>query len=414
MILESLRQRLRDLAADRGRTILVVLGVVWGTLSLTVVLSFGSGFNAAMLGAMRSSGRDYLLLWSGATTRPHAGLPAGRGIGLMPEDARLIETSVPGVRDVSAEFIWFGSTLEFQGRRINAGVHGVNVCYGDLRSIRPEPGGRFLNERDGAEKRRVVFLGHNVKDSLFGNSPAIGQTVHIWGLPFTVIGVLRPKVTLSGYEGYDRDKVFMPIETFRAITGWRYANYLVVGLNSPEADAQAIPGIYRLLAAQRGFDPEDHAAVTLHNQVAYDRQTRAILGGTRVLMGIVGCLGLLVSLIGVGNVLYVVVEERRKETGVQMALGAKPAAVLAGFLGEGLLLTLAGGALGLAGSMVILKLFEWVPLGDEARGYLGRPEVSAVTAIVVTLILSAAGCLASLFPARRAAAANPVDSLREE
>ncbi len=414
MRFETLTYRIRDLAADRSRSLLVVLGVVWGTLSLTVVVAFGSELQRAMGRAVRSGGIDYVRFWSGSTTRPHAGLPAGRWIGLVSEDAARIAAAVPDVRSVSVEFINASQPVEYHGRSVIAGVHGVNPAYAELRQMVPAPGGRFLNARDERERRRVVFLGNAVKERLFGRAPALGKVVRIWGSPFTVVGVLRPKWALGNYEFMDRDKVFVPAETFRALKGWRYPSYLVIGLRSAAADAQVIAQIYRLLGKDRGFDPADEAALGVYNQSASDRITWGIVVGIRILLGLVGLLGLLVALVGVTNVLYVMVEERRHEIGVQMALGAKPQCLLTAYLLDGFLLTLSGGAVGILLSWGVLSAFNRIPLGSEARSLLGAPHVSLAVALAVTTVLAVAGAVAAYFPSRRAAAADPVESLREE
>jgi len=415
MSLEWFRQQLRELAVDRSRTVLVALGVLWGTLSLTVVLSFGDGLHLAIMRALRASGHNILLIWSGSTTMPHRGLPAGRWIGLLPGDAQLVAEQVPGVRSVSVEYASFGNSLERGEQRTNGRVHGVNPAYGELRQIFPRPGGRFLNERDEVERRRVVFISSTMERRLFGDTTAVGETVKIWGMPFQVIGVMIPKLTMGNYEGYDEEKVFIPASTFKMMRGWRYLSYMVIGAASPDDDQHIVRGLYRNLGARHGFDPGDEPAITIYNQIdRMDRKIKGIIAGTRILMGIVGVLGLLVALIGVANITYVLVEERRREIGIQMALGARPARLMAGFLFEALVLTFTGGAIGILASTGILWGFNMLPLEEKARGYLGQPELSLVTALVVCVVLGAAGCVAGYVPARRAVVLDPIQALREE
>lgn len=411
---EWLRHCLRELIVDRGRVSLVVLGIVWGVLSLTVVLSFGQGLHAAMTRAVRAGGQNILRLYSQTTTLPFSGLPAGRDIRLVPEDALLLQNGVPGVRAVSVEFMSPVDSLEYRGLQINGRTHGVHAAYGQLRSLPPQPGGRFLNERDCAERRRVVFLGSTVKERLFGAAPAVGETIKLWGLPFTVIGVLLPKQAMNNYNGLDDEKLFVPWTTFQTLRGSRYPAYLILGLESPGQDERAIQDIYGVLSARYRFDPADRAALGIANHIAGDRRTLAIIGGTRILIALIGVLGLLVALIGVANVMYVLVEERQREIGIQMALGARPDFLLGGFLLEGLVLTFSGGGLGLLGSLGALWLYNQLPLGEEARGFLGHPQVSIATAALIIAFLATAGCAAGYFPARRAARLNPVAALREE
>jgi putative ABC transport system permease protein len=413
-ILQSVAERGRELAADRARSLLVVLGVVWGTLSLTVVFAFGTELQGAIETALRASGRDYVRFWAGSTTRPHAGLPAGRRIGLGRQDAEAIAEGVPGVREVSVEFIARNQGVAHARQRINAGLHGVEPGYGALRSIRPQPGGRFLNALDEKERRRVIFLGDAIKRRLFGGRPAVGASVDLWGRPFTVVGVMQPKVAMSNYEWKDEQKVFLPAATFADITGRRFVNYLIVGLDRAELDEAVIGRVRALLARRHDFDVQDLAAVGLQNQVATDRMTHGIVTGVRILLAIVGSLGLLVALVGVANVLFVMVEEERREIGVLMALGATPRTVLVGPLLDGALLTLSGGVVGILLSLATLQAFNAIPLGREPRAFLGSPSVSVSIALAVTATLCVAAVLAAWFPARQAALANPVESLREE
>jgi len=321
---------------------------------------------------------------------------------------------VPGIRAASTEFISPGQNLRHGARQINCGVHGVNAAYAGLRSLVPETGGRFLNRRDDLERRRVIFLGNAVKQRLFGNLPAVGRTVMLWGKPFTVVGVLRPKVALSNYEWRDRDKVFVPAETLRHTLGRRYVSYLVVGLSNPDQDKQVIEQIYRFLGARHGFNPLDRNAVAVQNQIASNRIFAGIILGIRVLIAIVGLLGLLVALVGVANVLYVMVEENRRDIGLLVALGARPSWVLGDLLADGVLLTLAGGAIGILGSFAVLALFNRLPLGEEPKGFLGTPEVSMFLALSLTVALGIAGAVAAYVPAKRAALTDPAQILREE
>ena len=411
---EWLRHRIRDLSVDRTRAVLVVLGVVWGAMSLTVVLSFGNGFSLAMGKAIRATGRHIIVLWGGIASRPHAGLPAGRWIRLEPEDALRIRERVAGVGQVSVEFIAGGVGIARGTHRMNAQVHGVSPCYGDLRYFPPGPGGRFLDERDEAERRRVAFLGTAVKEQLFGDGRAVGETISIWGTPFTIIGVLRPKLALGNYEFVDSEKVLIPAGTFRALTGWRYLSYVVVELTTPEANKRVIDRIFNALGPIHGFHPQDREALGVLDWVAAHRQTRGVIAGTRILLGIVGVLGLLAAVVGVANVVYVLVEERVRETGIQMALGARPSTLFAGVIFDATALTFAGGLLGIAGSAAVLWLFNRLPFEGSARGYIGEPAVSLAVASAVTVLLGVAGALAGYVPARRGATLDPVEALRAE
>ena len=410
---------LRELWAERARVGLVVLGVVWGTLSLTLLFAFGESFVDSTTQTAQNFGSALLRVGEGATTLPYRGLQAGRWIDRFPEDADAVLAAVPGVKAVALEAIGSSSNpLEYGDARMNVRVCGVTPVFGELRKHRPQPGGRFLNERDEAEHRRVVFLGNRTAARLFDDAAPVGETVEVWGVSFTVIGVLRPRVTTSSYSGEDRDKLYMPLSTFHDLFGRRDVSYLIVQFvdpgSGPEDRRPVVDGVFATLAGRYGIHPRDREAVWMYDHVEIQEMIDLILDGNRVFLDVVGVIGLLVALVGVANVTYVMVEERRREIGIQMALGARPRSVAAARLLEGLLVTLTGGVIGVAATAMLLWLLNRVELGFEVRGYLGYPAVSLQVGATVVALLVLGGALAGWWPARRAAALDPVVALREE
>src|SRR5580765_42833 len=186
--MRELQELWRELWVERRRLLLVVLGLVWGTLGLTVLLAFGEGFDSAMNRALAASGDAMLRLWGGATTRAFAGLPAGRPIPLDADDVARV-AQVPGVALVSAEFRQEARAVA-GGRVQNARVLGVDPDYAAVRGIEMADGGRFLSAADCGERRRVAVLGDKLARDLFGDArKALGGTVLLWDAPFTVTGL---------------------------------------------------------------------------------------------------------------------------------------------------------------------------------------------------------------------------------
>jgi len=413
--MEALCQRLRDLWAERRRLGLVALGVTWGTLSLSLLLTFGNASYQETSRTIDNFGVNLLRISGGATTKSYRGLASGRGIPLRPQDVKLLRDGVPEARAVTLEYSSNSSNPIRRGSSlINAPLSGSNEVFGDLRRMTPQPGGRFLNRKDVTEHRRVVFLGHRLKQQLFGEGKAVGEEVELLGIPFTVIGVRVAKVEVTGYNGDDREKAYIPESTFRDLKGWTAISFLWVGLREPQGKDSAMRSIRETLAARYRFDPQDEDAIEIQDYLALRDMIHGMLDGNRYFNALVGVLGLLVSMLGVANVMFVMVEERRREIGVMMALGARPQAIVREYLSEGILVTLLGGGLGLALCAALFAGLAGLSIDEEVRAFFGHPRMSLELGAVLVLFLCLAGCLASWFPARRAAALDPVTALREE
>ncbi|MDA7497427.1 ABC transporter permease [bacterium] len=399
---------------DRGRIVLVTMGVVWGVLSLSIVLGFGKGLEQAMSEATVNSGVDMLRLWSGATTRPWQGRSAGSPIRFTPEDARYLEKAIPDLRGVSVEFISPSVPIEWRGLSSNIRLHGVDPIYQHIRRFPVQSGGRFLNRLDSLQRRRVAFLGDEVKERIFGEEEAVGEEIKLFGTPFTVVGVLKSKTTISNYEGQDRFKVLIPAPTFKVLRGHRWVSYMLLWLPTLDDDERLLKETYRVLGERHGFDSDDKKAIGVMNHVEIHRRVHSIVGSTRVLLFGVTGFGFLVSLVGVANVMFVMVEERRKEFGIQMALGARPAVILWDRLVEGILITVGGGLIGVLVAAAVIAGMNTIPMDAAARSYLGYSQFSIMTALGIASLLGFAGCFAGYWPARRAAAIDPVLVLQDQ
>ena len=255
--MEHLRTyHLRELWAERRRVGLVVLGVVWGTLSLTVLFAFGTEFHATTSQTARNFGTSLLRIGGGARTVAHAGLPAGEWIGRVPADEELVR-EVPGIDGVAFEYLGGSANpLEFGAERMNVCVVGCTPAFGALRNQHPRPGGRFLNERDEAEHRRVIFLGHRTAERLFGERDPVGEMVRLWNRSFTVVGVLIPKITTSSYNAEDRDKVSIPASSFRDLYGPARSAIVWARFASSELGPAERQPIIEVEAYRQKFHPE--------------------------------------------------------------------------------------------------------------------------------------------------------------
>jgi putative ABC transport system permease protein len=408
-----LRLFAHDAARQRKRMALTVLAIAWGTLSIVLLLSFGEGLKRSFHKNTRGMGEGIAVLWPGATKKPFEGLPAGRPVSFRDDDTALLRARVPEIALISAEY-QRRRGLTVGAKTVNARICGVEPDFGEIRNHIPLPGGRFLNERDLAEKRRVIFIGDELAKDLYGTTEAVGKTLQIDQSTFTVVGVMQPKVQMGMYSGPDKNQARMPATTFKAMFTDARPGNLVYKPSSPAVADLAKASVYRVLGAKYRFDPEDERAVGMWDTRENQRVTDNISLGIQLFLGIIGALTLFVGGMGVANIMYAVVKERTREIGVKMALGAKVRQVMAPFVLEALLMTTAGGVLGTGVAVALMAVIAALPLKDAAFDFMGRPTFSPAIALATTLILGGIGCLAGYFPGRRAAHVNPAESLRYE
>jgi putative ABC transport system permease protein len=402
-----------DASRNRKRIGLTVMAIAWGTLSIVLLLSFGEGMKRSFHRNSRGMGEGIGVLWPGATTKAYLGLPSGRPISFTDEDADLLAARIPEIAAISREYAK-RVPVAHGTKTINARVRGVDPSFGEMRNIIPAEGGRFLNEMDSALKRRVVVLGDELATDLFAKENPLGKSVLINQSTFLVIGVMQPKVMMGMYSGPDKNQASIPAPTFKAMFTDGKLNNMVYKPASEGMADQAKWQIYRVLGRKYRFDPDDERALGIWDTRENQRITGNIALGIQMFLGIIGGLTLFVGGMGVANIMYAVVKERTREIGVKMALGAKVRQVMSPFVLEALVMTIIGGVLGTAVSLVLMTVIAALPLKDEAFEFLGRPTFSPAIAAATSLILGTVGALAGYFPARRAASVNPAESLRYE
>lgn len=402
-----------DAAHNRKRIALTVMAIGWGTLSIVMLLSFGEGLKRSFHKNTRGMGEGIGVAWPGATTRPYAGLPSGRPIQFVDDDAMLLRARIPALEGISREYSRRVPVVNGQ-KSVNARVRGVDPDFGWMRNVLPQAGGRFINELDVAEKRRVVVLGDQLAQDLFGSQDVTGKSVLIGGGAFLVIGVMEPKVMMGMYSGPDKSQASIPATTFKSLyTDARIGNLVYKPLSMEQGD-EVKAEIYRVLARKYRFDPADERAIGIWDTRQNQRITDNISIGIQLFLGVIGALTLLVGGMGVANIMYAVVKERTREIGVKMALGAKARQVMAPFVLEALTMTVLGGVLGTLVSLALIVAISVAPLKGDAFDFMGRPTFSPAIAAATALVLGAIGTLAGYFPARRAASVNPAVSLRYE
>ena len=408
-LFDAVRQLWADLSAQRVRTTLTVLGITWGTVAVVVLLAFSVGLERQTIKRFHGLGDRIVILFGGRTTMPHAGFREGRSIRLRETDAELLSLRIPDITMISPEYSTRAAPVRYGRNGLNPNITGIYPVYGEMRNIIPLPGGRFINERDQRERRRVVFLGDEVARVLFGDADPVGDQVRIGDSPFTVIGVLQPKIQNSSYNSRDEDRVFIPAGTHAALFGSRFVSNLVFRTADASRTEAVEARVYEVLGAKYRFNPADDDALGVWDTAEWERMFGFLFLGFKIFFAIVGSFTLSVGGIGVANIMYIVVRERTNEIGIKRSLGATRRSILWQFLTESMLIVVAGAALGVVVSLGIVELMSLVPMQD----FVGTPTISLQVAAVTLGLLAFIAMLAGFFPARRAAALDPVECLRD-
>ena len=413
MWIELYKDFVSDLKAQRTRAILTIVAITWGTVAVVLLLAFGEGLGIQMRNGMLNAGDRIMIMYGGETGVQFEWMPKGRKIRMVEEDAEMLRQAIPMIAMITPEYM-NGVTLTYNNSSTTTTCEGVNPCFEEMRHMYPAAGGRFLDEFDVAQRRRVLVLGTKIAKDVFKGEDPIGKTVLVDALPFTLVGIIQDKIQTSSNNGPDSRRAVIPYTTFRATYGPEHVSAIVVRPNDPSQQEQVKSEIYRVLARKYRFNPTDERTLAIWDFIEEEKISHKIEVGVSLFLMSVGVLTLLVAGVGVANVMYVVVKERTREIGIKMAMGDRRRYILAQFIFEALLIAFIGGTVGMLFSWGVVSAVRMLPSDEGAMQFLGRPVLSPATMLMTAGILAAIGLLAGFFPARRAASVDPVESLRYE
>lgn len=415
---EIFRQAVATFRAHKLRTFLTMFGLVWGIASVIILVGLGRGFVVDQKKHMETLGKDLVIVWGGRTSTQVGGRAAGREIRLNVDDAELIRDECYLVKNVSPELRRTIPEVS-QFNLANRGVVGMWPSYQDFRSLKVSEG-RLITDDDEREGRRVLVLGSKAYRQLFPGQPAIGATVLVKSVPYSVVGVLAEKKQNSNYSGPDNDYLFAPYSAVSrdfpppekpgaGITRG-YLDDIVFEVGDPENHEAAVLQVRRAIGRVRHFDPTDKDALFIWDTMDGAKQLAKIFGVVTLFFGCVAVVTLCLGGIGVMNIMLVSVSERTREIGTRKAMGATKRDILRQFFAESAMLTIVSGILGLSVGIGICVAMVVVPLPD----FVPHPIVSPISIVISILTLSLITVTAGMYPAQRAADMQPVESLRYE
>ena len=414
---EALTESVESLRRNRLRSGLTMLGIVWGLVTVVLLLSYGGAVGDAVMEGFMGFGHNVIMVWGGQTSMQAGGQRSGQKIKLKDGDMEAVRDSLPFLSAISRETD-DSFSVKYGPKVVLIQSKAVDLPYGSMRRLDVDQG-RYFEAADISDHRQGIIFGAHAAEKLFNGYPPVGEVVQVEGQPFTVIGVLRNKIQDSSNNGPDNENVFVPFDTMRTLRQQRDPDSIVFQPSSPELHLRALQAVRTVLAQRDHFDPRDEKALSAWDTIDDGKQLVQFSFALQVLLGIIGAMTLAVGGVGVMNIMLVSVTERTREIGLMKALGARPRDILAQFLLESFVLTFLAGIAGVFVAFATTYLVPAMPLysamyktANHDGDIILHPSGGIMLASFV--ILGLVGIVSGLLPAIRAAKMDPVVALRHE
>lgn len=397
------------------RTALTAFGVFWGIFMLVLLMGAGKGLENGVYGSFGHLAKNAMWIWGGRTTAPYNGFKPGRYITFTNEDYEALKKEFPEIRYINpGTNLWGTFMVSYKDKN---GAFRPSGDMPDLNNIRPMvfTAGRFINDDDVREKRKVAAIGTRVVEVLFGNENPIGKYIKIKGVYFLVIGTFV--VDNPGGSGRDdAEKIFVPISTLQQTFN---APNKVHGLGIVPKDGVDPEDLEKrvidFLHVRHHVAPEDQSAIGSWNSGKETKKIHGLFTGINTFIWGVSIMTIIAGIVGISNIMLIIVKERTREIGVRKALGATPASIISLILTESVFITSIAGYLGLSAGVGAVGLIRsMLESAGSKNQYFDNPHVDFKIAITATCILVLSGAIAGLFPAIKASHINPIEALRAE
>ena len=409
-----------SLKSNKLRTFFTAFGVFWGIFMLIIMLGSGNGLRNAVYDGMGDFATNSAIMFTRQTTIPYKGFPRGREWLFHTSDMEALLRNIPEIDQLAPRLQpWGGNGGNNVVHGLKTGAYNITGDYPAINKIDPVRllMGRFINEIDLQNKRKVAVIGNRVRDELFkNNEKIIGEYIRINGVYYQVVGVFEPKNKNINIGGEKDKSVFIPFTTMQVSYNLGDDVHYFLVTAKPNKSASVVEEkCMKLLAERNHVAPEDEQAFGHFNLEKEFKKMNGLFLGIRILIWIVGTGTLLAGVIGVSNIMLIIIKERTKEIGIQRAIGATPWRIMSQIVTESVTLTAIAGSFGLVLGVFLLEVINnMLASSTEKSEMFKNPEVDIQVAVTALIVLVISGVVAGLIPARKAVSMKPVDALRYE
>lgn len=410
--IDRLREILDVLSRNKSRTFLTGFGVFWGVFMLVGLVGGGDGLKGLLSNNLAGFATNSAIVWAQPTTKPYHGFRKGRQWNLTYKDVKRLRAQVPELDVITPTITRWGSNATHDDRSSSGIVKGV---LPDMQRV-SEPKmlyGRYINQMDIVQGRKVCVIGKQVYKNLFpkGGDPC-GDVIRIDSVYFSVVGVNYADGNMN-VNGNDQQAIYMPLSLVQQIYNRGESVDMICVTGRPGVTMSDITDRIRtVIALDHHVDPKDEKGVMVFNTEMMFSIVDNMFTGINLLIWLVGIGTLLAGAIGVSNIMMVTVRERTVEIGIRRAIGATPRMILSQIIQESILLT---SVAGMSGILFVVLVLQELEMANTTDGVVSAHfQISFWTAIGAVVLLSVLGVLAGLPPAIRAMKVKPVDAMRDE